>query len=104
MSDPIPTSRPRPVLFYGMFTAAVSAFLGFAGVSDLLPKVVIAWVALVYAVVGAGWAFYVQSVVTPLADPVDRDGTTLVRLPDALDAVLPPGTTTDDREVRDPYL
>lgn len=83
MNVPSLRTPPRPVLLYGMATAAVSAFLGFAGVGDLMPKVVIAWVALAWAVIGGAWAVYVQSVVTPLSDPADRDGTPLVRLPDA---------------------
>ena len=98
MSDPITTGRPRPVLLYGMASAAVAAFLGFAGVSDLMPRAIIAWVALAWAGIGAAWSLYAQSEVTPLEDPRDRDGTALVRAPDA----LPPGSTTGDHDVRDP--
>lgn len=100
MSRPISTAvdaRPRPVLFYGMFTAAVTAFLGFAGISDLMPKVVIAWVALVYAVIGAAWAVYVQSITTPVSSPRAVDGTELVPKPEA----VPPGASTRTHDVHD---
>lgn len=72
------TSRPRPVVWYGAFTAALGAFLGFAGLADLMPKTVIAWIALVGAVVTAAGAVLVQSTVTPLADPRTADGVSLI--------------------------
>lgn len=85
MSDPtIPVHpspsapRPRPVVLYGAFTAALGAFLGFAGLVDLMPKTVIAWVALVGAVVTAAGAVLVQSTVTPLSEPQDARGMPLV--------------------------
>lgn len=70
-------SRPRPVVLYGAFTAALGAFLGFAGLTDLMPKTVIAWVALVGAVITAGGAALVQGLVTPLAAPKDARGVDL---------------------------
>lgn len=63
--------RPRPVVWYGAFTAGLGAFLGFAGLTDLMPKTVIAWIALVGAVVTAAGAVLVQSTVTPLSSPRD---------------------------------
>lgn len=66
--------RPRPVLLYGMINTAVLAFLGGAGAVGLIPAAVVAVVALVWAVVGGAWAFYVQSVTTPTADPRDDRG------------------------------
>lgn len=81
MSDspsPAAGSRPRPVAWYGAFTAALGAFLGFAGLTDLMPKTVIAWVALVGAVVTAAGAVLVQSTTTPLSAPQDARGVPLV--------------------------
>lgn len=85
MSDPtIPVHpspsapRPRPVVWYGAFTAALGAFLGFAGLVDLMPKTVIAWIALVGAVVTAAGAVLVQSTVTPLSDPQNAEGVPLI--------------------------
>jgi len=71
------TSRPRPVVLYGAFTAALGAFLGYAGVTDLLPKNVIGWVALIGAIITAGGAVLVQNTVTPLSDPQDARGVSL---------------------------
>lgn len=76
-ATPSISSRPRPVVLYGAFTAALGAFLGFAGLTDLMPKTVIAWVALVGAVVTAAGAVLVQNTVTPLADPQDARGVPL---------------------------
>lgn len=70
--------RPRPVLLYGMINTAVLAFLGGAGAVGLIPAVVVAVVALAWAVVGGAWAFYVQSVTTPTADPRDDRGVPLM--------------------------
>lgn len=81
MSDTptLPSSpRPRPVVWYGAFTAALGAFLGFAGLQDLMPKTVIAWVALVGAVVTAAGAFLVQKTTTPLSNPQDARGVPMV--------------------------
>lgn len=75
---PVPVPRPRPVLFYGMINTAVLAFLGGAGAIDLIPPVAVAVVALAWAVVGGGWAFYVQSVTTPVSSPQDDRGVPLV--------------------------
>jgi len=86
MSVPAPAgSRPRPVLLYGMINTAVLAFLGGAGAVDLIPVKVVALVALAWAVVGGAWAFYVQSVTTPVSSPQDARGVPLVPL-DAVDA------------------
>lgn len=74
---PDSTSRPRPVVIYGAFTAMLGAFLGFAGLTDLMPKSVIAWVALIGAVITAGGAALVQGLVTPLAAPKDARGVDL---------------------------
>jgi hypothetical protein len=71
------TSRPRPVVIYGAFVAALGAFLGYAGLADLMPKTVIAWVALVGAVVTAGGGFLVQGLTTPLSSPKDARGVDL---------------------------
>lgn len=77
--DPVPpaASRPRPVVIYGAFTAALGAFLGYAGVADLLPKPVIGWIALIGAVVTAGGAVLVQGLTTPLSSPKDARGVEL---------------------------
>lgn len=77
-SDPV--SRPRPVLLYGMVNTAVLAFLGGAGAVDLIPAKAVAVVALAWAVVGGAWAFYVQSVTTPVSAPRDARGMPLVPL------------------------
>lgn len=82
------TPRPRPVVLYGAFTAALGAFLGFAGLQDLMPKTVIAWVALVGAVVTAAGAFLVQKTTTPLSSPQDARGVPLVPI-DAIDTPAP---------------
>ena len=76
-SPQAPTGRPRPVLLYGMFSAAVGAFLGGASAVELIPPVVVVVVGLAWAVVGGAWAFYVQSVTTPLASPQDARGVPL---------------------------
>lgn len=71
-------SRPRPVLVLSAVMAGLAAFLGFAGLSDLMPKVVIAYVSLGTAVLGAVGGVLVQGVVTPLTSPRDKSGTRLV--------------------------
>jgi hypothetical protein len=73
-----PAPRPRPVVYYGAFTAALGAFLGFAGLVDLMPKTVIAWIALLGAVVTAAGAVLVQNTVTPLSSPQDARGEPLI--------------------------
>jgi len=80
MSDtpsPVTSSRSRPVVLYGAFTAALGAFLGFAGLTDLMPKTVIAWIALVGSVVTAAGAVLVQGLTTPLSSPRDARGVDL---------------------------
>jgi hypothetical protein len=79
------TPRPRPVVWYTAFVAGVSAFLGFAGLTDLMPKNVIAWVALVAAIVTAVGGSIVQSQVTPLSSPMDNDGNRLEPVPASSD-------------------
>jgi hypothetical protein len=93
MSTSTPTTggRPRPVVWYGVFTAAVGAFLGFAGLTDLMPKTVIAWVALVAAVATAGGAVLVQSTTTPLSSPQDARGVPMVPVD-----TIPASTTVTD--------
>jgi hypothetical protein len=71
-------SRPRPVLIYTAFLAGSSALLGFAGLADLMPKAVIAGVALIVAIVGAAGGVIVQGQVTPLSSPRNEEGQRLV--------------------------
>lgn len=95
-----PSPRPRPVLYYTAFMAAASAFLGFAGLSDLMPKQGIAFVALAVAVLGAGGGVLVQGLTTPVSNPQDARGVPLVpvdTVPPAAPAPVvsaPPTTTT----------
>jgi hypothetical protein len=96
------TSRPRPVLLYGMASAAVAAFVSGASAVDLIPVRAVAVVALAWAVIGGAWALYVQSIVTPVEDPHDADGEPLVRLDDAVAAAAPPGSTRD-LTAKDPH-
>ena len=78
MTTPLPGNRPRPVLLYGIIGAAVSAFVGGASAVDLIPPAAVAVVGFTWAVIGAGWAVYVQSVTTPTAAPQDDRGVRLV--------------------------
>ncbi|MEH0825438.1 MULTISPECIES: hypothetical protein [Micromonospora] len=82
--------RPRPVLIITMTLAALTAVTGFAGLADLLPATAILWLLLVQAVAVAVAGVYLQSVVTPLADPRDDAGRRL--------AAVRPG---DRRELSD---
>ncbi|MBC9001302.1 hypothetical protein [Micromonospora aurantiaca (nom. illeg.)] len=82
--------RPRPVLYITMALAGLAAVTGFAGLADLLPATVILWLLLVQAVAVAVSGVYLQSVVTPLADPRDGAGRRL--------AAVRPG---DRRELSD---
>ena len=77
-ATPSPNSRPRPVVLYGAFVAALGAFLGFAGLDDLMPKAIIAWVALGGAVITAAGAVLVQRLTTPLSAPQDARGVPMI--------------------------
>jgi hypothetical protein len=56
----------------------MAALLGFAGVADLVPKTVLGWLALVFAVWTAVTGVVVQGMVTPLSSPHDEYGNLLV--------------------------
>lgn len=71
-------SRPRPVFIFGAVMVALTAFIGTAGVTDLVPSVVLAWITVITAVLGAVYTFVTQNSVTPLSDPQDAQGRRLV--------------------------
>jgi hypothetical protein len=71
-------SRPRPVMVITMTNAGLAALLGFAGVADLVPKTVLGWLALGYAVWTAVTGAYLQGQVTPISNPMDNQGNKLV--------------------------
>lgn len=70
--------RPRPVMIVMMINAGMAALLGFAGVADLVPKSVLGWLALGFAVWTAVTGVYLQGMVTPLSSPRDNNGNKLV--------------------------
>lgn len=100
---PPSTSRPRPVLLYGIVGAAVAAFVGGASAVHLIPASAVAVVGFTWAVIGAGWAVYVQSVTTPTAAPQDDRGVPLVPV-DSVPPVPPPPTTPTRGPVTGPGL
>jgi hypothetical protein len=71
-------SRPRPVIIITAVNAGMAALLGFAGVADLIPKTVLGWLALLYAVWTAVSGVILQGMVTPLSSPMDNRGNHLV--------------------------
>jgi hypothetical protein len=77
---PAPSSlrRPRPVLIYAAIVAGLQAFLGVAGLTDLMPSRTVAIVSLVSVVVSAMGAALLQGVVTPLSAPQDGRGRPLL--------------------------
>jgi hypothetical protein len=78
-------SRPRPVLLYGIAFAALQALTLVPGFDDHVGAAGW-WIRTAVAVGTAVGAVLTQRQTTPLSDPVDRDGTPLVRLPDARSA------------------
>ena len=82
--------KPRPVLIFGGVLAGLTAVTTYADVENMIPGTVLNWIRLGTAVGAVVWTFYVQSVVTPLSQPVAKDGRTLVPSPPA---EVPAGTT-----------
>lgn len=71
----------RPVVVYSAIVAGLTALLGAAGLSDLLPKSVIAWLNLALVVLVAVGGVLTSSATTSLSDPRDARGRTLVPAP-----------------------
>jgi hypothetical protein len=72
-------ARPRPVLIFGVVVAVLGVLNESADAANLLPGPVFPWVRLLLSVaVAVGGALFVQARVTPLADPRDEVGNSLV--------------------------
>lgn len=79
MSIPINTAgRPRPVLITLSVLAALDILTGTAGFTQHIPAGAAWWIITGLSAVHIGLAFYLQSVVTPLADPRDARGVPMV--------------------------
>lgn len=74
--------RPRPVLYFGIALAVLSAVSESADAANVLPGQVFPWIRLALAVAAAvGGAVWAQSKVTPVKDPRDDQGRPLVPVP-----------------------
>ncbi len=70
--------RPRPVIVMTAVLAGLDVLAAGAALGDVIGVTALALFVLVTKAINAGWSVYVQSVVTPLADPHDADGVPLV--------------------------
>jgi hypothetical protein len=101
-------SKPRPVLIFGAALAALTALTTYADIENMIPTGPLNWIRLGTVILGAGGAFWVQSQVTPLANPQAKDGRPLVPSPPARvpagtpDAALDAGRKAPESEVGDP--
>lgn len=91
--------KRNPVLIYSAVIAALSAFLGVAGLTDRVPENVVFWLGVALAVLTAAGGVVVRGQVTPLADPTAKDGRPLVPSPPAeVPAQTPPRALDATRE------
>jgi hypothetical protein len=81
-------NRPRPVILFSSVLAALQILSAGAALSDVIGFTAAAFFTLCVAAAQGGIGFYVQNVVTPVADPRAGDGTPLVPIgvqPELLD-------------------
>jgi hypothetical protein len=71
-------SRPRPVILFSSVLAALQILSAGAALGDVIGFQAAAFFTLCVAAAQGGIGFYVQNVVTPVADPRADDGTPLV--------------------------
>lgn len=80
MSHILSTARPQPVRIMAVVLAVLGFLTGAAGIDDLIPKAVMAWLVIIYGAIQLGWGAWTASKVTPLAAPQTSDGRALVPL------------------------
>lgn len=80
MSPVLQSGRPQPVRVMAVVLAVLGFLTGAAGLADLIPKVAIAWLVIIYGVVQVAWGAWTASQVTPLAAPQNNAGVPLVPL------------------------
>ena len=77
------TVRPRPVLIYTAVVVGLQTFLALGGSSERIDEDVLWWLQALLAVGSAVGGALLQGVVTPLSDPMSKDGRPLIPAPPA---------------------
>ena len=72
------TNRPQPVRIMAVVLAVISFAAASAQLADLISATAMAWLVIANGALTVGWGAWTASQVTPLANPQDNQGRTLV--------------------------
>lgn len=92
----------QPVRIMAVVLAVLGFLTGAAGLADLIPKVAMAWLVIVYGVVQVAWGAWTATQVTPLANPKNAAGRALVPLLNPPSTLPTGGSVTAVRPVDPP--